>query len=34
MHAAETERLEAEQDAIEFELGKPEGPPRRWSGAG
>jgi hypothetical protein len=33
MHAAESERLEAEQDAIEFEIGKPEGPPRRWSGA-
>jgi hypothetical protein len=32
MHGAEIERLEAEQDAIEFEVGKPEGPPRRWSG--
>lgn len=34
MHAAESERLEAAQDAIEFELGA-DGRPgsRRWSGA-
>lgn len=32
-HAAESETLAAKQDAIEFELGKPECPPRRWSGA-
>ena len=34
MHAAESERLEAAKDAIEFELGA-DGRPgsRRWSGA-
>jgi hypothetical protein len=34
MHAAESERLEAAQDAIEFELGSEARPGfRRWSGA-
>ncbi len=34
MHAAEAERLEGEQDRIEFELGRQQqGPSRRWSGA-
>jgi hypothetical protein len=34
MHAAESERLEAAQDAIEFELGTDSRPgSRRWSGA-
>jgi hypothetical protein len=34
MHAAESERLEAAQDAIEFQLGA-DGPPgsHRWSGS-
>jgi hypothetical protein len=34
MHASEAERLEADHDAIEFELGS-DGQPgtRRWSGA-
>ncbi len=34
MHTTEAERLEAAQDAIEFELGSDGGPgSRRWSGA-
>jgi hypothetical protein len=34
MHAAESERLEAAQDAIEFELGADRRPgSRRWSGS-
>ncbi len=32
MHAVETERLEGEQDRIEFELGRSHSPLRRWSG--
>jgi hypothetical protein len=34
IHGAEIERLEAEQDRIEFELGSADRPgSRRWSGA-